>query len=199
MSKKPEPDRLLDHNYDGIEEYDNPLPNWWLWILYATILYSVLYMLNVFPHLGIGRGRLAQYQEDVAAAEAKLASTRPPAQEWTDASLTALLADPAQLAAGKAAFKMNCVPCHREDGGGSIGPNLTDGFWIHGSKPSQIFGLITKGVPDKGMPSWGTMLEPAQIPVLAAYVMSLKGTSPPNPKPPQGEPEGAPQPGESGR
>lgn len=199
MNKHSEPDRLLEHNYDGIQEYDNPLPKWWLWILYGTILYSVLYLLNVFPHLGIGKGRLANYQEDVAGAQAKIAASRPPVREWTDDALRGLLVDPAQLAAGKAAFKMNCMPCHREDGGGSIGPNLTDGFWVHGSEPTQIFNVISKGVPDKGMPSWGLLLKPEQIPVLAAYVMSLKGTNPPNPKAPQGDPEQAPKEGAARR
>jgi cytochrome c oxidase cbb3-type subunit 3 len=186
MSKEPSEDRLLDHEYDGIREYDNPLPRWWLWIFWATIAFAVLYWLNV-PGIGTGRGRLAQYEAQMAMAAAKSGPGAPsPAGALTDSQLVVLSKDPKALAPGKKVFLTNCVSCHRADGGGLIGPNLTDDFWIHGGKPTQILSTITNGVLDKGMPAWGKVLKPADLPVAAAYVISLHGTHPPNPKAPQG-------------
>ena len=124
MNETPTPkdkDELLDHNYDGIQEYDNPLPKWWLWIFYVTILYSVLYWANFIPGIGIGHGRMATYESDVEAARAKqaaLAASQPAATSLTDDQLFALMEDPAKVAAGKATFMSNCSPCHRPDGGG---------------------------------------------------------------------------------
>jgi cytochrome c oxidase cbb3-type subunit 3 len=184
MSKDSNQDRLLDHSYDGIQEYDNPLPGWWLLLFYATIAFAVLYWLNL-PGIGTGRGRVANYERDMAAFRDKYRAAAP-APAMGDPELAALVADPARLAEGKAAFDATCSPCHRADGGGVIGPNLTDDFWIHGSRPAQILGTIVNGVPDKGMPAWGQVLKPEQLPAVAAYVLSLRGTHPPNPKEPQG-------------
>jgi cytochrome c oxidase cbb3-type subunit 3 len=102
------------------------------------------------------------------------------------ALLTALSKDPKALAAGKAMFVTTCAPCHRPDGGGLIGPNLTDEYWLHGGTLPEIHKTITDGVLDKGMPNWGKYLKPEQVNALAVYVFSLRGTNPPNPKAPQG-------------
>jgi cytochrome c oxidase cbb3-type subunit 3 len=182
-------DQLLDHDYDGIHEYDNPMPRWWLLIFYATILYAVLYFLNVVPGLGSGKGRIADYEKAVAEADARRAATAPPAVTVTDSMLVAATHDPAQLAKGKEVFGTTCAPCHVADGGGLVGPNLTDRYWIHGGKPLQIYHTISTGVPDKGMPAWGLTLPQDQVVALAAYVITLRGTHPANPKEPQGVPE----------
>lgn len=192
MSDDPKPqesgqDHLLDHEYDGIREYDNPMPRWWLWIFYATILFSVVYAVNVIPGVGIGRGRIASYESDVAAARAKLAATKPAqAPAMTDAGLLALAADATAREAGRQVFVNNCAACHREDGGGNIGPNLTDDYWLHGAKPSQIMTTVATGVLDKGMPAWGEMLKPDDVHHVVAYVTTLHDTHPANPKAPQG-------------
>jgi len=176
-----EDDRLLDHSYDGIQEFDNPLPRWWVWIFWATIVFAAVYGLVPGNPLR-GPGRLAEYNASVAEA----ARLHPPAVEATDASLMPLTHDPKVLAAGKQVFVTTCAPCHRPDGGGLIGPNLTDDYWLHGGSISQIHHTITNGVLDKGMPNWGKMLKPEQVTDVAVYVYSLHGTNPPNPKPPQG-------------
>lgn len=178
-------DQLLDEEYDGIREYDNPMPKWWLWIFLATILYSLLYWLNV-PGIGIGKGRMAAYEKEVAAAEAKRAVAARTAGPVTPEALLALTTDPERLAQGKQTFVTTCAPCHREDGGGNIGPNLTDDYWIHGGKPLDILKTVTDGVPDKGMPTWTQVLGPDQIKDVVAYVITLHGTHPPHPKEPQG-------------
>jgi cytochrome c oxidase cbb3-type subunit 3 len=186
VSNEPNEQRLLDDEYDGIQEYDNPMPGWWVWIFWATIVFSALYWLNV-PGVGPGKGRIANYEREVAGAQAKYGSRVPaPGSGPTDAQLIAFAQDPAKRAQGKSVFETSCAPCHRADGGGVIGPNLTDDFWIHGGRPTQILHTITTGVADKGMPAWGTVLKPDDLPAVAAYVMSLHGTHPPAPKEPQG-------------
>jgi cytochrome c oxidase cbb3-type subunit 3 len=181
-------DRLMDHEYDGIREYDNPLPRWWTMILWGTVAFSILYAFNV-PGIGIGKGRIANYEAEMAraaSAESARAVLRPMPATLDDAALLALTKDPVRLAEGKRLFVANCTPCHREDAGGNIGPNLTDEYWIHGGRPSQILATVSSGVPDKGMPTWSQVLRPGQVASAVAYVITLRGTHPPNPKAPQG-------------
>ena len=184
MVTKEEP--LFDHTYDGIQEYDNPMPRWWVWIFWATIVYSAIYLLNVVPFVGEGKGRLAQYGEDVSAAEKKYASARGPRPAPSDDALHALAADAGAREQGKALYMTNCMPCHRADAGGVIGPNLTDDYWIHGGAPADIHRTIASGVLDKGMPAWAQVLKPGDVDRVAAYVISVHGTKPADPKAPQG-------------
>jgi cytochrome c oxidase cbb3-type subunit 3 len=187
MTTEPTDENVLEHNYDGIQEYDNPLPKWWVWLFYITIAYSVLYWFNV-PGIGIGKGRVAAYEADLAKARAQqeaLAAQNPLTHE-TDATLMAAMHDPATLAAGKALFTGTCFTCHAADGGGGIGPNLTDAYWIHGGTPTEILKTINAGVLDKGMPAWGQTLKPEQVRAAAVYVLTLRGTQPAKPKDPQG-------------
>jgi cytochrome c oxidase cbb3-type subunit 3 len=181
----PAGDRLLDHEYDGIQEYDNPLPRWWLQIFYVTIAYAVLYFLNV-PGIGIGKGRIAAYERDMAAWRAKYAVAAP-GKPVDAATLLADGKDPRTYGLGKATFATNCMPCHGAAGGGVIGPNLTDDYWLHGGTPSEIWTTVHNGVLAKGMPAWGQVLPPEKVEAVAAYVITLHGTHPANPKAPQGE------------
>jgi len=184
----PSPEHLLEHNYDGIQEYDNPLPRWWVGLFWATIIFSVLYVVNVIPGIGNGKGRIANYEREVAAAQARAAvlEAAAPKVELSDAVVFGYMKDPAALAGGKQTFVTICATCHRPDGGGNIGPNLTDDYWIHGNAPMQLVHTITTGVADKGMPPWEGALTTEQIGQVAAYVLSLRGTHPPGPKSPQG-------------
>lgn len=183
------PDRILDHEYDGIREYDNPLPRWWINLFWLTIVYAVLYVANV-PVIGVGPGRIARYQDDMARAAAlqdSLAAHAPAPAAMDDEALEALARDPAHLRDGAERFATACSPCHRADGGGSIGPNLTDEYWLHGGRPSQMLKLVNEGVPDKGMPTWSQTMKPDEIANVVAYLLTLRGTHPPEPKEPQGE------------
>lgn len=184
MSVDPNQDRLLDHEYDGIQEYDNPMPRWWLATFWVTIIFSIIYLLNV-PGVGIGKGRIADYEAEMAKA-AELAAKNDPLAGLTDEQLLAAAADPAQRALGATTFTSMCASCHLADGGGLIGPNLTDGYWINGGKPLEIINTISNGVAAKGMPAWGKILKPDQLKAVAAYVVALKGTTPKTPKAPQG-------------
>jgi cytochrome c oxidase cbb3-type subunit III len=179
-----ENDRLLDHNYDGIQEYDNPMPRWWVITFWATIIFSILYVLNV-PGIGNGEGRIADYKADVEKAK-QLRLAMEPSGGPTPEALAALSTDPTALAEGKQLFLNYCAACHRADGGGQIGPNLTDNSWIHGASIAEIRATINDGVLAKGMPEWGKVLKPGQVNALAAYARSIVGSNPPNPKPPEG-------------
>ena len=186
MSQPTDQDRLLDHEYDGIHEYDNPMPRWWLATFWITIIFSVLYVLNL-PWVGMGRGRIADYEADMARA-AELAAANDPLAGITAATLEEKSRDGATLELGKVTYASMCSACHAADGGGGIGPNLTDGYWLHGGAPMEVLKTINLGVLEKGMPAWGKTLKPDQLTAVAAYVLTLRGTTPAAPKPPQGVP-----------
>jgi cytochrome c oxidase cbb3-type subunit 3 len=183
VNAKTEQDRLLDHAYDGIQEYDNPMPRWWVWLFWATIIFSVIYFFDVTGRVK-GIGREAEYEREVAEAARRWPH---PAAGADAAALAALAQDPKAKEAGKAVYTQNCASCHRPDGGGLIGPNLADDHWIHGGTPEAIQRTIAEGVLAKGMPAWGKMLKPEQVDGVTAYVVSLRGTNPPDAKAPQGE------------
>ena len=186
MSDENKPDHLLEHSYDGIQEFDNPMPRWWVYLFWATIIFSILYFLNV-PGFGIGKGRIADYNRDMAASAA--ADAKRKAAEPAGASgeqLAAMTKDASVIALGKQVFGQNCAACHRADAGGQIGPNLTDDYWLHGGTLERIHKTVADGVLEKGMPPWGKVLKPNQLDAVAAYVYTLHGTNPPNPKAPQG-------------
>lgn len=178
-----EQDRLLDHSYDGIEEFDNPMPRWWVWIFWATIVFSLLYMVDIGGFMK-GPGRVAEYNRSIAEAEKRFPKSTGPADA---AVLAALAKDQKAIALGKTVFSTNCAVCHRADGGGNIGPNLTDEFWLHGGSLAEINKTISEGVLAKGMPNWGKMLSAEQVNAVTAYVASLAQSNPPNPKAPQGD------------
>ncbi len=181
MANKDE-DRLLEHDYDGIKEYDNPLPRWWLWIFYATIVFVPFYY--VAPgFMGEGPGMVADYEADVAAYKA---AQPPQPAAMDDATLLAAATNTAAVKLGAEVYTKNCAACHRADGGGLIGPNLTDAAWIHGSTPGAIYQTIAAGVLAKGMPAWDRILKPEELTGVTAYVLTLKGTNPATPKAPEG-------------
>jgi len=186
MSDRRDEDRLLDHEYDGIREYDNPMPRWWLIILWVSVLWALVYALNVVPGVGSGQGRIREYERDMAAAREKYGQPGDLAGGVDDATVLAAASDPAQVAAGGRLFVTYCAACHRADAGGSIGPNLTDDFWLHGNRPSAIHRTVAEGVLDKGMPAWSAVLKPQQVLEVVAYVMSVHDSHPADPKAPQG-------------
>jgi cytochrome c oxidase cbb3-type subunit 3 len=181
---KDEESLLLDHDYDGIQELDHPLPFWWLAILYGTSIFAVLY--GIYFHGMDGHLIADEFKSTMIEIRAKQ-----PKQEPTgavdEAALLAAIKDPAKIELGKAVFVKNCAACHGESAQGLIGPNLTDNNWIHGQGlPSDIVSTITTGVAEKGMPPWGPVLKAEEILGAAAYIRSLHGSNPANPKEPQG-------------
>lgn len=170
---------LLDHNYDGIQELDNPLPRWWVNLFLVCIVFAAIYF-SYYTFLG---GPTLGEELDQVLAKSK------PKGPAKIESFSAILHDPQTIAAGKVVFDAKCVSCHNPQGQGLVGPNLTDIYWIHGKgKIADIYQVIRDGIPDKGMLTWGPLLKPEELKAVSVYVYSLKGSNPPNPKPPQGEP-----------
>lgn len=179
----------LDHSYDGIKELDNHLPPWWKWLFYGTIAWSVVYVI-VFHFLSTLPLSEQEYQNEVAQAEEQAIqrqASQP--QEAIDEDNIIFTNDPEIIEKGKSVFANNpCGSCHRNDGGGNtIGPNLTDEYWIHGGDVKNVFNTIKNGAVDKGMPAWGKSMTPQDVRNVTFYIMSLQGTNPPDAKAPQGE------------
>jgi cytochrome c oxidase cbb3-type subunit III len=180
-----EGDILLEDDYDGIKELDNKVPPWFNLLFLITIIFAIYYLLD-YHVFKTGKLQYQEYQEEMQQAEIQKAELIK-SGAFVNENTVLRLNDAESLSAGKNIFKTNCVPCHGPDAGGVIGPNLTDDYWIHGGGIKNIFHTITYGVPAKGMISWQTQLNPKQIQEVASYVMSLHGTHPANPKPPQGD------------
>jgi len=182
-----EKDILLDHDYDGIGELDNPLPPWWVALFWITIIFAVVYW-GYYHAFDKGPGQEEMYATEMEAAEAAVANYLNEQGEVVDENSVVTLTDASALARGKEIYDSKCVACHLSDGGGNnIGPNLTDNYWIHGGSIQDIFSTIKYGVVEKGMLAWETQLGPADMQKVASYVKSLVGTTPANPKAPQGE------------
>ena len=177
---------LLEHDYDGIKELDNNLPPWWVYLFYACILFGVVYMVR-YEVLGADNQEM-ELKKEVAQAKIDIAEYMKTAPDLMDEKTVTLLTDPADLAAGKEIFTANCAACHRADGGGQIGPNLTDEKWILGGGIKNVFHTLVNGGRDgKGMISWKGTLKPKEMQKVASYILSLKGSNPPDAKAPEGE------------
>ena len=167
---------------DGIKEYDNPLPPWFIVLFVGTIIFGVLYFTyyEIFTSESI-RQELAADEAEYKQLQAKLD------QKAGTGDLDSELKNPEMIAAGKETYSLNCAPCHGAQGQGVVGPNLTDKYWLHGGSSEDIMKSINNGFPDKGMVAWKTILGRTKIKQLTAFVLSIGDTNPPNPKAPQGE------------
>lgn len=173
------------HDYDGIQELDNGMPPWLQSLFIGTVIIAIVYSAYYFS--GLGDLQLAELDKEIAVAEtAKKEYMEKVGASMDENTVTMLKAD-AEVAQGKTIFQEKCIACHGPDGGGSVGPNLTDAYWLHGGTIKNIFKVIKYGVPEKGMISWEKQLSPTDIQKVASYVLSLKGTKPASPKEPQGE------------
>lgn len=189
LAKKPiekEQEIILDHNYDGIRELDNVLPPWWVYMFYATIVFAVVYLVRY--HIFDGVNQDEEYEIAVAEARAEIEEYKKTAKDLIDVNTVELLTGKQDIAAGKTVFEANCVACHKVDGGGGIGPNLTDDYWILGGGIKNVFNTISEGGRDgKGMVAWKTDLRPSEMAQVASYVLSLHGTNPADAKDPEGD------------
>jgi len=170
------------HVVDGIEEYDNHLPNWWLLTLYGAIVFAVGYW-GYYHTFAAGELPTQAYRRELAEMAERLGKSVP----LTEAALVDMSKDPQALAEGQQLFVATCAACHGANGGGTVGPNLTDTAWLHGGNAEAILKSVQEGYPQKGMPAWGAQLGSRKTPLVTAYVLSLRNTNVPGGKPPQGE------------
>ncbi len=180
MSNDPNEVKVMDHEADGIKELDNLLPRWWVWLFNLSIVFSVVYLLH-YHVFATGDLQAAEYAKEwkrgeaiknasIAKFEANIATLEP-------------VQDGAVVGDGQRLYINYCAPCHRPDGGGLVGPNLCDDYWIHGSNYVDNVKTIINGVPAKGMLAWRGVLNPDQIKAVSSYIYTLRGTNPKNPKP----------------
>jgi cytochrome c oxidase cbb3-type subunit 3 len=186
LSLKPleeEESLVIPHAYDGINELNNPIPRWFNVLFYGTLIFAAGYL--YYYHIGDGPRQDQEYITELENAEvAKKAFLAKSAEKFDENSVKV---DPALVANGKVIFNTNCVACHGENAQGTIGPNLTDEFWLHGGSVNDIFKTVKYGVPAKGMTSWEKNLSSKNIAEVANYILSLQGSKPANAKEPQGE------------
>jgi cytochrome c oxidase cbb3-type subunit III len=178
-----EPD-LLDHEYDGIREYDNPLPGWWVWIFWASVHFSFAYFVwyHVLPN---GTSVADAYASDMAEFREWLAM-KDMGEKMTEDGLAALMTNESVMGDARGVFAARCAQCHAENGEGKIGPNLTDAFWLHGNgRLMDIYDVVHDGVPAKGMPAWSRQLTPMELGKVVAFVGTLRGKNLPG-KAPEG-------------
>lgn len=177
---------ILDHNYDGIKELDNKLPPWWVYGFYATIIFAGVYLARY--HIFGAENQALEYDAAMAQAEIDIAEYKKTTKNLVDVNTVEVLTESSDLAAGKALFVGNCVACHKADGGGGIGPNLADEYWILGGGIKNVFNTISEGGRDgKGMVAWKQDFSPLEMAQVASYVLTFQGTVPAEPKEAEGE------------
>lgn len=182
-----ETDKLLNGNYDGIQEYDNDLPRWWVWLFYLTIIFAVVY--SYYYHFTSAQSAPERLAAQMADLEKVRQAAAPPQAVggMSEEDLFKLTSDAAMLTKGKEVYAAKCAVCHGPDGQGLIGPNLTDKYWIHGAKLADMKRVVEQGVLDKGMLAWKGVIGDDEINAVLAFSFSIRNSNPANPKAPQGE------------
>jgi len=177
MSTKPT-DELLDHSYDGIREFDNPIPAWWNWIFIGSIAFSLVYYVH-YHVAGTGKSVYAAYEADMEQHRAKLAEqAQQVAASMSEEKLLAVMHEPAMVEAGKTKYDATCAACHGPKGEGLVGPNLTDPFWIHADGTlMSIREVVAQGVTEKGMPAWEKILSAEEMMQVVAYLGTMRDTN----------------------
>jgi cytochrome c oxidase cbb3-type subunit 3 len=169
---------MIDHDYDGIKELDNPPPPWLMMIFYGTIIWSVFYVF--YYHVFDGPSQEDEYNTEMAEAKANM-----PQSTFDESNIT-LLTDEASMAEGLKLYSSKaCDACH---GVTNIGPNLTDNFWIHGNTIANVFKTVKYGVAEKGMTPFKDQMTDEQIQQVSSYIIvKMKGAATSNTKGPQGD------------
>ena len=175
---------IKDHDYDGIRELDNDLPPWWKWLFYITIIFAVVYCIRLFIFHSDDLLQYREYANEVKNVEAD----KPAATDQGTTFELVVLEDEASLASGKETWEKICAVCHLVDGGGLVGPNMTDNYWIHGNTVEDLYKVVETGVIEKGMiPYKDQLSEQKRLEVVSYILVKLQGTTPATPKDPQGK------------
>ncbi len=177
---------LLDHDYDGIQELDHPLPRWWVMSFWGGIIFAIIY----FSYYVVGSGPSLQYEYGLDLKHLKEVKKEylKNLSQFNSDTYHSYSQSPEMLKVGESNFNKHCVACHRDKAAGDIGPNLTDEYWLYAEgTPETIFPFILTGNPSGGMPAWAEMLKEDELYAITAYLMSIQGIEQENPKAPQGE------------
>ena len=177
---------MLHHDYDGIKELDNVLPPWWVYLFYGTIAFAFIYLIRF--HVLDGDTQADEFKHEVELANLEIQKNASAKPDDMNIDKVTLLTDEASLAKGKEVFTNACAACHKADGGGIVGPNLTDEFWINGGGIKNVFKIISEGSKNnQSMVAWKGIFKPTEIQQISSYVLSLQGTKPAGAKPAEGE------------
>lgn len=176
---------IAGHEYDGIREYDNPVPDWLALLFWGTIVWSILYV--VASLLGYVPTYEEAFRDNYSEVKKMRLEAEETAGEVDPEAIAGAVEKEERVEAGREVFSSKCVSCHGEHGGGQVGPNLTDDHWIHGGTLVEIYETVSGGVPDKGMAAWEGRLSREEIISTVAYIRSIRGTDPPEAKEPEGE------------
>ncbi|MDA3942886.1 MAG: c-type cytochrome [Bacteroidetes bacterium] len=178
-------DKLIKgHEYDGIQELDNELPSWWKWLFILSIVFAAVYMIRLWVFRADDLMQAKEFQTEMADASARQAENNAGEADFE----LVLLEDAGSLASGKETWGKICAVCHLADGGGLVGPNMTDNYWIHGNKLEDMWAVVENGVLEKGMISYKDQLSKQQrLEVISFIKLEIVGSTPANPKEPQGE------------
>lgn len=180
-----ENDQSEIHNYDGIEEQNNPMPDWWIWLFILCVIFAFIYWLHY--QFGGGQTQREEYENAMARFTEEIKNGSGPAQAETEESLMAYMKNENAIRNGAELYLGKCAMCHGENLEGKIGPNLTDDYWTTGNGSRvAIIHVISKGSTEKGMPPWESMLKPNEIKNVAAFIYSNLGSNPQNAKAPEG-------------
>ena len=181
-----EEDIMLDHDYDGIKELDNVLPPWWVYLFYGTIIFAVVYMVRF--HVMNEYDQEQEFKNEIALAELEKSKLPKSAADEISYETVIAVTDATSLAKGKEIFNNACAACHKADGGGLVGPNLTDKHWINGGGIKNIFKLISEGSKNNpSMVAWKANLSATDIQSVSSYILTLEGSNPPDAKAAEGE------------
>ena len=181
-----EEDIMLDHDYDGIKELDNVLPPWWVYLFYGTIVFALVYMIRF--HVMNEYDQEQEFKNEVELAELEKSKLPKSAADEISYETVVAVTDATSLAKGKEIFNNACAACHKADGGGLVGPNLTDKHWINGGGIKNIFKLISEGSKNNpSMVAWKANLSAKDIQSVSSYILTLEGSNPPDAKAAEGE------------
>lgn len=169
-------DPITDHAYDGIQEYDNPLPGWWKWTFIGSIAFSVCYAM--YFHCGAPGRSVAEGFDEALSANMRLQFADIGTLASDEPTILRYSVKASWVKVGQAVFKANCISCHGREGEGKIGPNLTDEFYKNVKKIEDLAQVVSKGAANGAMPAWSNRLHANEVVLVAAYVASLRGSKP---------------------
>lgn len=175
-------EQLLDHEYDGIREFDNPCPSWWHMVFFGTFVFSIVYFVffHIAPLVGTNGWTLAEAYDEAVADDLTLRFAEIGELTADEPTLLEYMQKPDWLAVGISVYKTHCKSCHGDDGSGTVGPNLTDDHYKNVETLVDVARVVENGAANGSMPAWRNRLHPNEVVLVSAYVASLRGQNLPS-------------------